>query len=220
MLKSHRGFTIIELLIVIVIVAVLAAVSIVAYNGLQTRAYNTRIISGVKQYKNALLAYKAAYDKYPDFQSSVCLGEGYKDRDGNGNPDCGPMDYISEESSSFNTELKKIAKALPPIQTSPVIVPWSNPAVEYIGAQLTRWDCPEGSPLNTCFVVDGTPTAYFITYIVKGDNAKCGLPGIARTQDGATEWHDMQTTDSNSNTWSDTTVHHTTSCTLPLPNPA
>ena len=35
---KSRGFTIVELLIVIVIIAILAAITIVAYNGIQNRA--------------------------------------------------------------------------------------------------------------------------------------------------------------------------------------
>lgn len=38
-----KGFTIVELLIVIVVIGILAAISIVAYNGIQNRAYDTAI---------------------------------------------------------------------------------------------------------------------------------------------------------------------------------
>ena len=41
MKKNISGFTIVELLIVIVVIAILAAITIVAYNGIQARAKNS-----------------------------------------------------------------------------------------------------------------------------------------------------------------------------------
>jgi len=73
--KSSRGFTIVELLIVIVVVAILAAVTVVAYNGIQQRAYNTKVIAGANQYYKAFLEYKAVNGYYPSVNS--CLGANY-----------------------------------------------------------------------------------------------------------------------------------------------
>ena len=42
---KKAGFTIVELLIVIVVIAILAVITIVAYNGIQERAESTRIIA-------------------------------------------------------------------------------------------------------------------------------------------------------------------------------
>lgn len=39
----QKGFTIVELLIVVVVIAILAAIAIVSYNGIQNRAYDTSI---------------------------------------------------------------------------------------------------------------------------------------------------------------------------------
>ena len=69
--KQH-GFTIVELLIVIVVIAILAAITIVAYNGIQQRANNSAIITGVNQTVKAISSYIAANNTYPS-TSVTCL---------------------------------------------------------------------------------------------------------------------------------------------------
>jgi prepilin-type N-terminal cleavage/methylation domain-containing protein len=55
-LKTYRpGFTIVELLIVIVVIGILAAITIVAYNGIQSRANDTRVKSGASQIEKAII---------------------------------------------------------------------------------------------------------------------------------------------------------------------
>lgn len=76
MIKSKSGFTIVELLIVIVVIGILAAIAIVAYNGVQIRARNTQQISVAKTYVSAFGAYVAANGAYPGTsgQSRYCIG--------------------------------------------------------------------------------------------------------------------------------------------------
>lgn len=53
MQKTRSGFTIVELLIVIVVIGILAAITIVAYNGVQNRAKATAIADGIKKAEKA-----------------------------------------------------------------------------------------------------------------------------------------------------------------------
>lgn len=63
---NTRGFTIVELLIVVVVIAILAAITIVAYNGIQNRAKQSAIQSLVAQVNKKILVYAAQNsDTYP-----------------------------------------------------------------------------------------------------------------------------------------------------------
>lgn len=50
---AQAGFTIVELLIVIVVIAILAMISIVAYSGIQNRAYDSAVQSDLRSVYNA-----------------------------------------------------------------------------------------------------------------------------------------------------------------------
>jgi len=73
---KQKGFTIVELLIVIVVIAVLAAISVVAYNGIQVRAENTKTLNSVTAYAKAITAYAAENSIYPvPAYNFPCLGD-------------------------------------------------------------------------------------------------------------------------------------------------
>ena len=66
-MQRSRGFTIVELLIVIVVIAILAAITIVAYNGIQNRAKQSAAQSRLTQANKKILAYAVTNsDRYPD----------------------------------------------------------------------------------------------------------------------------------------------------------
>lgn len=72
-----KAFTLVELLIVIVIISILAALTIITFRGIQDRAYNVGVTSGVQQYNQAVQAYQAANGSLPGGNTlSSCLSSG------------------------------------------------------------------------------------------------------------------------------------------------
>lgn len=65
MKKSVNGFTIVELLIVIVVIAILATISIVAYGGIQNRANDTAVQSDLKNAGQKIMAFQATEGVLP-----------------------------------------------------------------------------------------------------------------------------------------------------------
>lgn len=69
--RMQRGFTIVELLIVIVVIAILAAITIVAYNGIQNQARLASLQADVSQASKQIKAFAVTNaDAYPTSVSS------------------------------------------------------------------------------------------------------------------------------------------------------
>ena len=64
--SSRNGFTIVELLIVIVVIGILAAITVIAYNGIQGRAKYSLMQSDLKSITKALELYKVDNGNYPN----------------------------------------------------------------------------------------------------------------------------------------------------------
>lgn len=80
--KRFSGFTIVELLIVIVVIAILAAISIVAYNGIQARARDNIRYQDAKAIMKAIELYKIDNGNYPNTPATTagttgCSAGGY-----------------------------------------------------------------------------------------------------------------------------------------------
>lgn len=72
---QERGFSIVELLIVIVIIGILTTLVTIAYNDIQRRATNASIVAGVQAYSKAFALYATDNKAYPNAQA--CLGANY-----------------------------------------------------------------------------------------------------------------------------------------------
>ena len=75
--NTNQGFTIVELLIVIVVVAILAAISIATYTNINNRAYDSAIQSDLNQMSKTVKLFNAEHGRYPVY-SEFISGLGFK----------------------------------------------------------------------------------------------------------------------------------------------
>ena len=61
---KQKGFTLVELLVVIVVIGILAAASVTAYAGINRRAQNAQIASAMKQWESIMISYKTLKGSY------------------------------------------------------------------------------------------------------------------------------------------------------------
>ena len=71
--KKQTGFTIVELLIVIVVIGILAAITIVAYNGIQQRARDSQRQSNMQAIAKSLEIFYIDNGYYPNYGSHVAV---------------------------------------------------------------------------------------------------------------------------------------------------
>jgi type II secretory pathway pseudopilin PulG len=168
---KRAGFTIVELLIIIVVIGILAAITIVSYNGVQNRSKNVRAHAQARQAANVLKSYYTVYGAYPAFtRDRICLGSNYPDlnadgvtgdcQDGPGGVSCsGPCVFTN--TSAFDSAIASVGSfpgsstfqtgiAVPTSYTGPMLskpnvgtaLPVATYAVHYFQYGTS---CPDGS---------------------------------------------------------------------------
>ena len=123
-----RGFTIIELLIVISVIGILATIATLSYNGVQERSRNTARITAARDMINILeLAHMVAPPSDLSDMSYFCLADSAPQSQANGSYNCGENPLPSRYTFSYSEELiaamKKVSTPLP--STLPV-TSWSH----------------------------------------------------------------------------------------------
>jgi prepilin-type N-terminal cleavage/methylation domain-containing protein len=151
------GFTIVELMIVIVVIGILAGITVVSYNGTQVKARAVDQISVAKTYLDMFDMYLTYNHSYPATNGSqrICLGINVTS--------CTTATASWTRDSTLETNLKTVSPNLPVANSA---VPIGNsPKMAYV-------------PISDV-TLDGVITP-FIIYTVEAPNT-CGLKVVSGT---------------------------------------
>ena len=171
----HRkdGFTIVELLIVIVVIGILAAITIIAYNGITTKANNANAQSNAETVQKIAEAYNADMGAYPTISQIVATWT----------PISG-----GTQSSQLPTTLK--ASVLPGISATPTSGLVDPTTASAVGPPATCAYTTTTATATCLTATNGTKNIIFVNKGTTGDcigwyNYSAATPGTAWTYAGA-----------------------------------
>lgn len=165
-MRQTSGFTIVELLIVIVVVAILAAISIVAYTGIQDRAQNAAKIQSAQQIAKAYDAAIVQRGINLGTHAPYCLPTGLPDISGDGVADCG----ITAVDGPYDRMEKAAANAM--LQGAG-LVNLSFPDTEVTGTNGRKYRGIQVTYGSGQYGVDGVHQPFFLYFFLKGENQDC-----------------------------------------------
>ncbi len=154
--QQERGFTIVELLIVIVVIGILAGITIVAYSGITLRANQSKIVQNAASVKSVAEAMNADNGFYPALAVGTSANYGLT-------------------GGSASTKLPSGVTVVPDAATSPITSASGTATVAYAclttctnstGGRIAYWD-PVNAAINYVYVgaASGTLTTPTGTYV-------------------------------------------------------
>lgn len=154
------GFTIVELLIVIVVIGILASITVVTYSGAQKRARNAARVSELVSWKDQFELYFSLNGQYPSMaDGGYCLGTGFPDTSGDGVGDCHDLYWApgrASENTTLNDALRTVGDLPSGIRDD--VDGSIGPYTQYSSTEVEVTGVFEGSasecPANTTYIWD------------------------------------------------------------------
>ncbi len=161
---KQQGFTLVELIIVIVVIGILAAIILVAYSGITTSANRASVASEAKQWAKLFEVYRAQKGSLPSLANGAyCLGTGFPTGYCRNAQASAPAAYAESTGSPVITALSKVGT--PPLNSKKWVV--HNNVGPYLQV---------------------TSTTFVVNTFMSADSGECSKYGMVD------KWHSTTTT--------------------------